>query len=85
MNYAMDKNLQKYYEQQFDMISSNAWKELVADLSDLLENYQNIRNCEDGNMLHFRKGQVDILEFIINRKEFLERGYEELTNAKENI
>jgi hypothetical protein len=81
----MDKTLQKYYEGQFDMMASDSWKELVADLVDLKDNYVDIRNCEDGNMLHFRKGQVDILEFIINRKEFLERGYEELTNAKENI
>jgi hypothetical protein len=81
----MDKALLKYYEDQFSMLASDAWKELTKDLMDLVNNYSDIRNCDNNDMLQFRKGQLDILDFILNRKQFLEKGYEELTDDKTNI
>lgn len=43
----------------------------------MLENYQDIRNC-DKDTVEFRKGQVDILDYIIGLKSLSEQAYEEL-------
>ena len=59
------------------MMSTKAWTQLVEDLQAMLENYQDIRNC-DKDTVEFRKGQVDILDYIIGLKSLSEQAYEEL-------
>ena len=69
--------LQQYYEDRLSMMSTKAWTQLVEDLQAMLENYQDIRNC-DKDTVEFRKGQVDILDYIIGLKSLSEQAYEEL-------
>jgi hypothetical protein len=38
---------------------------------------KNIRNCDSTN-IEFRKGQVDILDYMIGLRELSESAYEEL-------
>ncbi len=59
------------------MMSTKAWTQLVEDLQTMLENYQDVRNC-DKDTIEFRKGQVDILDYIIGLKSLSEQAYEEL-------
>ena len=69
--------LQQYYEDRLSMMSTKAWAQLIEDLQVMLENYQDIRNC-DKDTVEFRKGQVDILDYIIGLKSLSEQAYEEL-------
>ena len=78
----MSPELQKYYEDRLEMMSSTAWKQLIEDLLDMRTAYENIRNC-DTNNIQFRKGQVDILDYIIGLRELSETAYEDLN--EENI
>ena len=59
------------------MMSTKAWTQLIEDLQVMLENYQDIRNC-DKDTVEFRKGQVDILDYIIGLKSLSKQAYEEL-------
>lgn len=77
----MIPELQTYYEGQFDMLASPAWKEFEKDLKDMVDAISDIRSCDSPEMLQNRKGQLDILDFILNRKQFLEEGYKDLTNG----
>ena len=43
--------------------------------------YENIRNCDNDTFM-LRKGQVDILDYIIGLKELSQAAYEELKDAK---
>jgi hypothetical protein len=74
----MDQELQRYYEDRFDMMSHKGWVDLIEDLNRLLEQYQNIDNCGDTVTLEFRKGQVDILKYLISLEELSEKTYEEI-------
>jgi hypothetical protein len=74
----VDKELQAYYESRFDMMASKGWADLVEDLQKLSTNYSDIRNCPTSDVLWFRKGQADILDYIINLKEVSARAWEEL-------
>jgi hypothetical protein len=73
----LSPELQQYYEDRLSMMSTKAWTQLVEDLQTMLENYQDVRNC-DKDTIEFRKGQVDILDYIIGLKSLSEQAYEEL-------
>ena len=74
----MDQELQRYYDERFNMMATQGWQDLMEDLQKLLEQYQNIDNCGDTVTLEYRKGQVDILKYLINLEELSEKTYEEI-------
>lgn len=74
----MDQELQRYYDERFNMMATQGWQDLMEDLQKLLDQYQNIDNCGDTVTLEYRKGQVDILKYLINLEELSEKTYEEI-------
>ena len=74
----MDQELQRYYDERFNMMATQGWQDLMEDLQKLLDQYQNIDNCGDTVTLEYRKGQVDILKYLINLEDLSEKTYEEL-------
>ncbi len=79
----MDKALQDYYENRFEMMSSTGWKDLIEDATEMLNEYNNINNLNNEGDLFFRKGQVDILTWLVSLKDVSERAWEELN--EENV
>ena len=77
----MEKELQEYYENAFDMMASKGWKDLLEDFDKLKTNINNVTLTTDTHDLFFRKGQLDILDLILKRKEACEKVYEDLTNG----
>ena len=78
----MSPELQQYYEDRLEMMSSKDWKQLIEDLLDMRSSYENIRNCDKDN-IDFRRGQVDILDYLISLRELSEQAYEGLQNEKD--
>ena len=74
----IDKELQRYYEDRFDMMSHPGWKDLIEDLQKMADQYSDIRNTSGSFNIEFRKGQVDILDYLLNLKPLSERAWEEL-------
>lgn len=74
----MDKELQKYYEETFSMMSTQGWSFLLEDLEKLKQELENIRTVKDAQTLSYRQGQLDILDLILNRKKTCEEIYEQL-------
>lgn len=66
------------------MMTSTAWSQLIEDLTAMRTQYENIRNCDTAT-LDFRKGQVDILDYLIGLKDLSDRAYQELQNGQEDI
>lgn len=75
-----DKELGQYYENQFSMMSMDGWKDLMDDLQKIKDNINNLSLVSDAHELFFRKGQLDILQLLLKRKEACEKVYEELQN-----
>ena len=63
------------------MMTTQAWSQLLEDLLEMRTQYE---NC-DAVTLEFRKGQVDILDYIIGLKDLSQQTYEELQNGEKNI
>ena len=76
----MDKDIQEYYEARFDMMASKGWKDLVEDTQKMLDAYNKIERLTGVEDLYYTKGQLDILNWIINLKQTSEEAYRELTD-----
>lgn len=77
-----DLDLQKYYESSFDMFASDGWQYLIEDfqrIKDTVDSIAGVVNAED---LYFRKGQLDILSLILQRKEMCTKVYSELQDEQ---
>ena len=77
----MDKELQKWYEDQFDMMSSQGWTDLIEKVSEIKETANDLSTVTDAQQLYFRQGQLDILSWFINWKNTCEKVYEDLQNG----
>lgn len=73
-----DLDLQKYYEDSFDMFASGGWKYLLEDFQKIKDNVNSLSSVTNVEELYFRKGQLDILTLILKRKEMFTEVYEGL-------
>ena len=76
----MDKDLQKYYEERFDMMSTVGWKDLQEDVKSMIEERNNLLATQSLEELNFRKGQLDVLHWIMTLKQISEEAWEQLEN-----
>jgi len=74
----MTPELQKYYEDRFDLMLTQGWVDLIDDVSKMKEVYDNLLNINSLEDLHMRKGQLDILNWILTLKQVSEQAYEGL-------
>jgi hypothetical protein len=74
----MDKELQVYYEEMFSMMATKGWSLLMEDFQALKASLNDLSTVADTQDLYFRKGQLDILNLVLQRKEICEKAYEEL-------
>ena len=75
----MDKELQNYYEEAFSMMSTKGWADLMDDILRIKNSYDTISSVTETHPLDFRRGQVDILNWLYGLKGSYEKTYDELT------
>jgi hypothetical protein len=74
----MTPELQKYYEDRFDLFSRQGWLDLMEDVDVMLEAMNNVSTIADEKSLQFRKGEISILTWLKTLKGVSERAYEDL-------
>lgn len=60
----MTPELQKYYEDRFDLFSKQGWIDLMQDVDKMLESMNNVSTIADEKSLQFRKGEISILIWL---------------------
>jgi hypothetical protein len=78
----MDKELQEYYENRFNTMSTPGWQDFIEDAQELFDVYNKINTADSFEDFHKRKGQLDILQWILSLKSVSEQSYEELKNEE---
>lgn len=73
-----DQELQQYYEESFDCFASKGWTFFIEDMENLNTALDDLSSVEDIENLYFRKGQLDIIKLILNRKNDFENAWSEL-------
>ena len=74
----MNPELQKYYEDRFDLFSRQGWADLMEDVDTMLIPLNNVSTIADEKSLQFRKGEISILIWLKTLKSVSERAYEDL-------
>lgn len=74
----MNPELQKYYEDRFDLFSRQGWADLMEDVDNMLIPLNNVATIADEKSLQFRKGEISILIWLKTLKGVSEQAYEDL-------
>lgn len=76
----MKPELEKYYEARFEMMASEGWKDLIEDIQAMLVSTNSLDNVDSVEKLHFKRGEVSIMKWIIGLKDISEKAFEDLKN-----
>lgn len=79
----MNDEDKKWYEDQFELFSSQGYKSFVKQVKEIADNLDTLRNTSTESTLQFKKGQLDILDWIIGWEAAVESTYKDLNN--ENV
>lgn len=77
----MDQTLQKYYEDRFSMMASTGWDDLVEDATNMFKAVNNLAPVTTETELYYRKGQLDILQWMLTLKDSSATSYEQLLSG----
>jgi hypothetical protein len=75
----MNKELQAYYEERFTMFTTKGWKDLVEDVEKIRDSIK-IEDIQDEKTLFARKGELRIMNWLINLKDVSEQAHQDLEN-----
>ncbi len=73
----MNKELQKYYEDRFTMFTMQGWKDLVVDVEKIKATIK-VEDIQDEKTLFARKGELRLMNWLINLKDVSEQAYKDL-------
>ena len=76
----LDKKLQSYYENRFSMMSTEGWQDLMEDAQTMFNSLNHVLSIQNESDLMVKKGQLDLLQWLITLKPASEQAYESLIN-----
>jgi hypothetical protein len=76
----IDKKLQEYYESRFSMMSTQGWQDLMDDAQNMFNSLNHVLSIQNETDLMVKKGQLDLLQWLITLKPASEQAYEQLLN-----
>ena len=76
----IDKKLEKYYENRFSMMSTDGWQDLMEDAQNMFNSLNHVLSIQNESDLMVKKGQLDLLQWLITLKPASEQAYESLIN-----
>ena len=79
----MTPAIKEYYEERFSMMTTVGWKDFLEDINNLKAPLEDITTIKTVDMLYFRQGQLDIINWVLGLRDISEQTYEELN--EENL
>jgi hypothetical protein len=76
----IDTKLQSYYEDRFSMMATQGWTDLIDDADAMHKSLNQVMPIQNEAELHLRRGQLDILNWILTLQESSSQSYEQLIN-----
>ena len=74
----MTPELQKFYDNAFSMMATEGWQDFIEDVQKIANSYDKLSSVSETHTLDFRRGQMDILNWMLGLRAAYERSYEEL-------
>jgi hypothetical protein len=77
---SLDQQTEQYYNKYFDLFRSEGWKQLIEELQQNALVINSVEATKDENDLYVRKGQLNVLAYILNFENTTNNNYEELVS-----
>lgn len=77
----MIKELEQYYEARFDMMTSKGWSDLIDDVQKMYDARNHVLGVQSEQDLFFKKGQLDVLQWLLTLKQSSEEVFEQLKSG----
>jgi hypothetical protein len=77
----MDNKLQAYYEARFSMMATEGWKDLIEDAQNFFDGINKVAAIQNENELFMKKGQLDVLQWLLSLKDSSAQTYEQLMSG----
>lgn len=77
----MNKDLEQYYEERFSMMATKGWSDLLEDVQKMYDARNHVLAIQSEQDLHFKKGQLDVLQWILTLKQTSEEVFEQLKSG----
>ena len=74
----MTPELQAYYEKRLSMMGDTAWKQLMEDVTQMLDATNDLSSVPDEKTLHYRRGEISMMRWMLSLREVSEQAYEQL-------
>jgi hypothetical protein len=74
----VDKELEKYYEAQFSLFLEPGWKDFLEDIQRAKDALPKLKEIKGAEQLSLVQGQLDILDWILERKNLVETAYKDI-------
>lgn len=75
----MTPELQKFYDEAFTMMATQGWQDLMEDVKKIADSYDKLSSVTETHSLDFRRGQLDILNWLLGLRAAYEETYDDLT------
>jgi len=75
---SIDQETEQYYNKYFDLFRTDGWKQLIEELQQNAFVINSVEATKDKNDLYVRKGQLNVLAYILNFESATNNNYEEL-------
>ena len=82
---SIDQETEQYYNKYFDLFRTPGWKQLIEELKQNALVINSVEATKDQNDLYVRKGQLNVLAYILNFETTTNNNYEELTSDDQSI
>ena len=73
----MASETEEYYNKYFDLFQKDGWKQLVEELQQNALVINSVEATKDSNDLYMRKGQLNVLAYILNLEATINANYDE--------
>jgi hypothetical protein len=80
----MNKELQQYYENRFGMMATQGWTDLIEDVELMIKSTDTVSGIDTTEQLHFRKGEMSIMNWLKTLRESSSEVYEQLQSESED-
>jgi 3-methyladenine DNA glycosylase AlkC len=77
---SLDQETEQYYNKYFDLFNNPGWKQLIEELQQNALVINSVEATKNENDLYVRKGQLNVLAYILNFEAATNNNYEELVS-----
>ena len=79
----MTPELQAYYEKRLSMMGDTAWKQLMEDVTQMLDATNDLSSVPDEKTLHYRRGEISMMRWMLSLREVSEQAYQQMKDEDE--